>query len=106
MVAAYRNPDPAEGKQAMPAVLHALEEGVPTALSELRQLGRTLSKRACDIFVYFDRPRSGNGPTEAVNGRLEHLRGSVLDLRDLTTYIARSLRETGGFRPRLHPGPG
>ncbi len=37
------------------------------------------------------------------NGRLEHLRGSALGFRNLTNYIARSLLETGGFRPRIHP---
>lgn len=42
--------------------------------------------------------------TEALNGRLEHLRGSALGFRNLTNYIARSLLETGGFRPQLlHP---
>ena len=39
----------------------------------------------------------------AINGRLEHLRGSALGFRNLTNYIARSLLETGGLRPRLHP---
>ena len=53
--------------------------------------------------LYFDRPGTSNGPTEALNGRLEHLRGSALGFRNLTNYIARSLLETGGFRPRLHP---
>ena len=43
-----------------------------------------------------------NGPTEAINGRLEHLRGSALGFRNLTHYIARSLLEAGGFRPQLH----
>ncbi len=28
----------------------------------------------------------------------------ALGFRNLTHYIARSLLETGGFRPRLHPG--
>jgi Transposase len=50
-----------------------------------------------------DRPGTSNGPTEAINGRREHLRGSALGFRNLTNYIARSLLETGGFRPRLHP---
>ena len=36
-------------------------------------------------------------PTEAINGRLEHLRGSALGFRNLPHYIARSLLETGGF---------
>jgi hypothetical protein len=34
--------------------------------------------------------------------RLEHLRGSALAFRNLTNYIARSLLETGGFKPQLH----
>lgn len=33
----------------------------------------------------------------------EHLRGSALGFRNLTNYVARSLLEAGGFRPRLHP---
>ncbi|MEK6467560.1 hypothetical protein WG925_27820, partial [Pseudonocardia carboxydivorans] len=37
-------------------------------------------------------------------GRFKHLRGSALGFRNLTNYIARSLLETGGFRPQLlHP---
>ncbi len=55
------------------------------------------------MLAYFDRPGTSNGPTEAINGRLEHLRGSALGFRNLTNYIARCLLETGGFRPRLHP---
>ena len=66
-------------------------------------LGRTLKQRATDILAFFDRPGTSNGPTEAINGRLEHLRGSALGFRNLTNYIARSLLEAGGFRPRLHP---
>ena len=60
-------------------------------------------KRATDVLAYFDRPGTSNGPTEAINGRLEHLRGSALGFRNLTHYIARSLLEAGGFRPHLHP---
>ena len=55
------------------------------------------------MLAYFDRPGTSNGPTEAINGRLEHLRGTALGFRNLTNYIARSLLETGGFRPLLHP---
>ena len=77
--------------------------GVPAARTKLRLLGRTLSRRATDVLAYFDRPGTSNGPTEAINGRLEHLRGSALGFRNLTNYIARSLLETGGFKPRLHP---
>ena len=61
---------------------------------------------AADILAYFDRPGTSNGPTEAMSGCLEHLRGSALGFRNLTNYIARALLEAGGFRPRLHPGFG
>ena len=73
--------------------------GVPSPFSEIITLGRTLTKRAADVLAYFDRPGTSNGPTEAINGRLEHLRGSALGFRNLTNYIARSLLETGGFDP-------
>ena len=62
-----------------------------------------VAKGAGDILAFFDRPGTSNGPTEAINGRLEHLRGSALGFRNLTHYIARSLLEAGGFRPALHP---
>ena len=87
----------------MRAVIDDLSHDVPTALTELRRLGRTLKQRAPDVLAYFDRIGTSNGPTEAINGRLEHLRGSALGFRNLTNYIARSLLESGGFRPRLHP---
>ncbi|MFL0459956.1 ISL3 family transposase [Kytococcus sedentarius] len=104
MIAAYRHPDRATARAAMTAVIDALRDGVPAALVELRRLGRTLNQRAADVLAYFERPGTSNGPTEALNGRLEHLRGSALGFRNLTNYIARSLLETGGFR--THPGLG
>jgi transposase len=55
------------------------------------------------MLAKFDRPRTSNGPTEAINGRLEHLRGSALGLRNLTNYITRSLLESGAFRPDYTP---
>ncbi len=51
-------------------------------------LGRTLKKRAADVLAYFDRDGTSNRPTEAINGRLEHLRGSALGFRNLTNHIA------------------
>jgi transposase len=104
MINAYREPDRAKGRDLMGKLIDSVSHGVPDALGELVTLGRTLKKRADDVLAYFDRPGTSNGPTEAINGRLEHLRGSALGFRNLTNYIARSLLETGGFRPRLHPG--
>lgn len=103
LVAAYRNPDRATGRKALRVLIGKISAGVPTGLAEVVTLGRTLKRRAADILAYFDRPGTSNGPTEAINGRLEHLRGSALGFRNLTNYIARSLLESGGFRPRLHP---
>ncbi|MEI2774874.1 MAG: ISL3 family transposase [Tetrasphaera sp.] len=102
MIGAYRDPDRAAAKARMQAVIDSISAGVPAALTEIITLGRTLKKRAADILAYFDRPGTSNGPTEALNGRLEHLRGSALGFRNLTNYIARSLLEAGGFRPQLH----
>ena len=87
----------------MVALIDSISSGVPAALIEVAKFGRTLKKRAADVLAYFDRPGTSNGPTEAINGRLEHLRGTALGFRNLTNYIARSLLETGGFRPLLHP---
>jgi transposase len=104
MVTAYRDPDRSAAREQMRSVIDALSKAVPIGLVEVRRLGRTLSKRAEDVLAYFDRRGTSNGPTEAINGRLEHLRGSALGFRNLTNYVARALLEAGGFRPRLHPG--
>ena len=104
MIAAYRHEDRRRGRELMLDLIDSISTGVPKALVEITKLGRTLKKRAEDVLAYFDRPGTSNGPTEAINGRLEHLRGSALGFRNLTNYIARSLLETGGFRPQLlHP---
>jgi len=103
MITAYRHTDHAEGQRVMRALIDSLSNNIPIELTELTKLGRTLKRRAADVLAYFTRPGTSNGPTEALNGRLEHLRGSALGFRNLTNYTARSLLETGGFRPRLHP---
>lgn len=102
IVAAYRAEDRSEGKRLLQAVIDALSAGLPTGLVELRRLGGTLKRRATDVLAFFTRPGTSNGPTESINGRLEHLRGSALGFRNLTHYITRCLLESGGFRPVLH----
>jgi hypothetical protein len=102
MIAAYRQLDRETGGQLMAKLIDSLGHEVPDALGELVSLGRTLKKRVDDVLAYFDRPGRSKGPAEAINGRLEHLRGSALGFRNLTNYIPRSLLETGG--PRLHRG--
>ncbi|XNS25482.1 ISL3 family transposase [Citricoccus nitrophenolicus] len=66
MVAAYREPDRTKGKTMMQTLITKLGRAVPTKLTELIVLGRTLKKRAADILAYFDRPGTSNGPTEAI----------------------------------------
>jgi transposase len=104
VIAAYREADRVKGKALMQKEIDSIREGVPKTLSEIRKLGRTLNRRAEDVLAYFDWSGTSNGPTEAINGRLEHLRGSALGFRNLANYVARSLLEAGGFRPLLHSG--
>lgn len=102
MIAAYREPDRTTGRAMITSLSESISHGVPAALTEIITLGRTLTKRAADVLAYFERPGTSNGPTEAINDRLEHLRRSTLSFRNLTNYTARSLLETGGFKPQLH----
>lgn len=98
--------DRAKGRNLMVKLIESVSTSVPKALTEVIALGRILTKRAAEVLAYFDRPGASNGPTEAINGRLEHLRGAALSFRNLTNYIVRSLPKTGGFRPQLlHPHP-
>ena len=104
IIDAYRDPSKIRGKALVQAEINTLTcTRVPRGLRELITLGRTLKRRAGDILAYFNHPHTSNGPTEAINGRLEHLRGSALGFRNLTHYITRCLLETGGFKPQLHP---
>src|SRR5690606_18889675 len=71
--AGCRVPDPEQRRRGMANVIAPLESAIPEALTELRTLGRTLNRLATDILAFFDHPRTSTGPTEAINGRLEHL---------------------------------
>jgi transposase len=103
LIQAYRHENKTRGRELMAGLIESVSSGVPAALIEVVTLGRTLKTRAEDVLAYFERPGTSNGPTEAINGRLEHLHGTALGFRNLTNYIARSLLEAGGFRPLLHP---
>ena len=79
IIDAYRDPNKIRGKALMQAEINTLTSTrVPRGLTELITLGRTLKRRSRDILAYFDHPHTSNDPTEAINGRLEHLRGSAL----------------------------
>lgn len=101
IIAAYAHTDRRAGKLAMYKLIKRLRTGLPPGLSELAQLGRTLWKRRHDILAYFDVGVS-NGPVEAINGRLEHLRGIALGFRNLNHYILRSLIHSGQLQDRIN----
>ena len=91
-----RRPNRRRGKQAMSALIDSIRRGVPAGLEEIAQLGRTLWRRRADILAFFDHHTS-NGPTEAINGRLEALRRNALGFRNLTHYRWRSLLRSGAL---------
>ena len=97
IIAAYDNPKNGSVEPNSDALT---PEGTRT-IPELRSLARTLRRRRNDILAFFTHPYSSNGPTEAINGRLEHLRGIALGFRNLSHYILRSLLHTGGFKHHL-----
>lgn len=103
IIAAYRHTDRRQGRALMVKPINSISSAGPKSLTEIITLGRTLKNQAVDVLAYFDRSGTPNGPTEAINGSLEHLRGSAPRFRNLTNYTARSLLKTSEFRPRLHP---
>jgi transposase len=96
IIAAYADPSRQRGKKAMTRLIESIRRGVPTGLEEIAQLGRTLWRRRHDILAFFDHHAS-NGPTEAINGRLEALRRNALGFRNLTHYRWRSLLHSGAL---------
>jgi len=101
LIAAYEASGKREGKIAMYKLLKSIQAGVPAELPELAQLRRSLWKRHREILAYFDTGAS-NGPVEAINGRLEHLRGIALGFRNLKHYILRSLIHSGRLQDRIN----
>jgi transposase len=104
-ILAYRHQDKQFGRWYLQQTIEAITTAVPATLVEIRKLAVTLTKRRDDILAFFDHPGTSNGPTEAINGRLEHLRGIALGFRNITNYIARALLHSGGFRPAFQPTP-
>jgi transposase len=101
LILAYEASSRREGKVAMYKLLKSIRSGVPKELLELAQFGRSLWKRRREILAHFDVGAS-NGPVEAINGRLEHLRGIALGFRNLGHYILRSLIHPGQLQARIN----
>ncbi|GAB2505887.1 Transposase [Corynebacterium atrinae] len=101
MIDAYADKDRRVGKRRMWQLLASVRHGVPEGLEEVASMGRSLWRRRHDIVAYFDRGVS-NGPVEAINGRLEHLRGIALGFRNLDHYILRCLIHSGQLQGRIN----
>ena len=80
LIQAYRTEEAGLGKYLMQQLIDSLRQAVPEGLEEIQTLARTLTERAADILAYFDHPHTTGGPTQAINGRLEHPRRSALGL--------------------------
>lgn len=101
IIAAYADLDRRRGQKAMTRLIDSIRRGVPAGLEEIAQLGRTLWRRRADILAFFDHHAS-NGPTEAINGRLEALRRNALGFRNLTNYRWRSLLHSGALHQLIN----
>lgn len=101
IIAAYEYQDRKIGKLWMYKIMRRIKSDLPKGLQELGQLGRTMWKLRHEILAYFDTGVS-NGPVEAINGRLEHLRGIALGFRNLNHYILRSLIHSGQLQNRIN----
>ena len=96
IIAAYADPDTTRGRARLARLIDTIRAAVPAGLDELATLGRTLHRRRGDVLAYFTH-RASNGPTEAINGRLEALRRNALGFRNLINYRIRSLLYCGAL---------
>src|ERR1700712_3485050 len=96
IITAYADQNRQRGKALLTSVIDRLRSGLPAGLEELATLGRTLHRRREDVLAYFTH-RASNGPTEAINGRLEALRRNALGFRNLINYRIRSLLHCGNL---------
>lgn len=96
----YQMSDKRKTKAQMCEVINALGK-LDSANKELAQLGRSLTKRTGDVLAFFAVGVS-NGPVEAINGRLEHLRGIALGFRNLNHYILRCLIHSGQLAHKIN----
>ena len=92
VIHAYRCDDRRRGERMMRELIDDLTgPGRYKGCRELASLGRVLKRRMRDILALFRHPHSSNGPTEAINGRLETLRGNTMGFANTTSYIQRCL---------------
>lgn len=104
-IAAYAHPDdPRTGRTLLARAIDTIRAGLPAGLDELATLGRTLHRRRADVLAYVTH-RASNGPTEAINDRLEALRRNALSFRNLLNYRIRSPLHCGALAPQIRKSP-
>lgn len=96
VIDAFQHTDEWTSKRGMQKVNEQLRMGLPEGLEEPARLGRTLWHGWAQVPAFYKRGGASNGPVEAINGRLEHLRGIALGFGSFTHYVTRSLLEAPG----------
>ena len=92
--AAYRHPDPAQGKKIAERVVASFPN---CPVPEIARLGRTLKQWRQAFLAYFTTNRSSNGGTEAINGLIELHRRVARGFRNRDNYRLRMLLIGGGL---------
>ena len=95
----------ARASELMVKLIDSISSGVPNALVEVITLGRTLkeARRRLARLLRQTRHIERTACPRRSRDDLNTSAAAALGFRNLTNYIARSLLETGGFRPQLHP---
>ena len=86
LIQAYRAEEAGLGKYLMQRLIDSLRQAVPDGLEEIQTLARPLISRSQNVLAYFAHPVHPTTPRQAINGRLEHLRGIALGFRNLTHH--------------------
>ena len=101
IIACYAEPDRRKARGMMHELVDSINARPRQRARRTDDPGAHPQTPPADVLAYFDHEFSSNGPTEAVNGRLEHLRGIALGFTNLNNYITRSLLHAGGFRQTI-----
>ena len=101
LIRTHRADDHGLGGCLRQRAIESLRGAVLDGLEEDKARAKPLVERAADILAYFDRSGISNGPTKAVDGRLERLRGIALGFRNLTHYTIRCLIHAECFKGHI-----
>ena len=102
VVGAYRCKDRRRGERMMRELIGDLTRSeCYKGCRELASVGRVFQRRMHDILTLFRHSHSSNGPTEAINGRIEILRGNAMSFANITHHIQRSLIHTSQLKDIL-----